>query len=94
MCVSYILIFLTDEDVEINKKVNVNKRESERLKEILGEKRYSLEVLAEYLEEKEEDIISDQIFSGNYKIVYDSGKGYDQSGLYCFKLDYPIINLK
>lgn len=78
--------FLTDEDVEINKKVNVDKRESERLKEILGEKNYSLEVLAEYLEEKEEDIISDQIFSGNYK--------NDQSGLYCFKLDYPIINLK
>lgn len=71
--------FLTDEDVEINKKVNVDKRESERLKEILGEKKYSLEVLAEYLEEK---------------IVYDIGKGNDQSGLYCFKLDYPIINLK
>ena len=86
--------FLTDEDVEINKKVNVDKRESERLKEILGEKNYSLEVLAEYLEEKEEDIISDQIFSGNYKIVYDIGKGNDQSGLYCFKLDYPIIHLK
>ncbi len=86
--------FLTDEDVEINKKVNVDKRESERLKEILGEKNYSIEVLAEYLEEKEEDIISDQIFSGNYKIVYDIGKGNDQSGLYCFKLDYPIIHLK
>jgi hypothetical protein len=86
--------FLTDEDSEINKKSNVDKRESEHLKEILGEKKYSLEVLAEYLEEKEEDIISDQIFSGNYKIVYDIGKGNDQSGLYCFKLDYPIINLK
>lgn len=86
--------FLTDEDSEINKKSNVDKRESEHLKEILGEKKYSLEVLAEYLEEKEEDIISDQIFPGNYKIVYDIGKGNDQSGLYSFKLDYPIINLK
>lgn len=86
--------FLTDEDSEINKKSNVDKRESEHLKEILGEKKYSLEVLAEYLEEKEEDIISDQIFPGNYKIVCDIGKGNDQSGLYCFKLDYPIINLK
>src|SRR5574344_1434024 len=71
--------FLTDEDAEINKKSNVDKRESEHLKEILGEKKYSLEVLAEYLEEK---------------IVYDIGKGNDQSGFYCFKLDYPIINLK
>jgi hypothetical protein len=71
--------FLTDEDSEINKKSNVDKRESEHLKEILGEKKYSLEVLAEYLEEK---------------IVYDIGKGNDQSGFYCFKLDYPIINLK
>ena len=86
--------FLTDEDSEINKKSNVDKRESEHLKEILGEKKYSLEVLAEYLEEKEEDIISDQIFSGNYKIVYDIGKGKDQSGLYSFKLDYPITHLK
>lgn len=86
--------FLTDEDSEINKKSNVDKRESEHLKEILGEKKYSLEVLAEYLEEKEEDIISDQIFPGNYKIVCDIGKGNDQSGLYSFKLDYPIINLK
>lgn len=50
--------FLTDEDAEINKKSNVDKRESEYLKEILGEKNYSLEVLVEYLEEKEKSIIS------------------------------------
>lgn len=49
--------FLTDEDSEINKKSNVDKRESEYLKEILGEKNYSLDVLAEYLEEKEESIL-------------------------------------
>ena len=85
--------FLTDEDVEINKKSNVDKRESEYLKEILGEKKYSLEVLAEYLEEKEESIIS-KIQSGRYEVFCDHANGKDYCVSQIFKLDYPIIHLK
>lgn len=86
--------FLTDEDVDINKKSNVDKRESERLKEILGEKNYSLEVLAEYLEEKEEESIISKIQSGRFEICCDHAKGKDYCVRQIFKLDYPIINLK
>src|SRR5574344_42574 len=78
--------FLTDEDSEINKKSNVDKRESEHLKEILGEKKYSLEVLAEYLEETEESIIS-KIQSGRYEVFCDHANGKDYCVNLIFKLD-------